>query len=1807
MKELRGQLTRLTEMVEKLTEEKKRRKDRGRRRSRTRSRARRGRARDVRDSSSGASSRAPRTPRRAPRSPSCPPPSRRREQTSPNEDEEDDTQTVDKSWKVEKSWWQAYNEKGSASDLAHVDARSLDPSKMTHEDLEWYVGDEFLGPTYKDKTSWIGAQDPSENLEKGIRVVVRIRGCVNSTAASFHRTLATWRKTTWVRSRGGKGRKPGSWNLVEHMVPISEKMYLEDRFVHMVQFHYPDRAWASLENSKSGPERSHVGMVVTLKQDRTPPNPPKPKRALGNLHRTTRDVKGFFVHTKDEVVDTKHNVSSITSPKGHDASSLAKHPKGHDASSLAKHPKGHDASSLAKQEESSIRDPDIMSDSSSGTISPCKLKEVAMDIEIWEQKGIKKEQVKEETLQSVCFVGVLDSAKTSTMTKRQKKSFVNGLESLQHHDRILNGCFGVVSDGMPTTKNVLVVTSNPRIFDHPCIRVCDVGPEACHLEEEAHVDMNELCEGIDLAVVVVRYESPRSPSHLGRLLSDLESYAITSGMKLMHVDTLETSRWKENRGRVSVMHLGADLAYTTNDPEVGNEFNSWVEDRDIDSLLTWEFTEWLVECGRDLGIRNGMSVAFPAVVAEDEGSGKEQLDILETPEDQAMGRKIEQEISEEKLLDEVDIPGLPASAAERRARWRKLPSRVRIGIRRLHRQFGHVPVSVMVNLLKAARIDPAFIEAAKLHRCPACEDTSDKKKTHKVSMPSEYRFNHTLGIDLLEIVDIKGQKYMAMNMVCVGTTFQLCHVVRVGHGQCSSSTALRALQTRWFSWAGHPEAIVCDRGLHNRGVMSQYMSEHNIQVYHTPLETPEGIARVERHGGIVKAMFRKVAYETQPSTQTEVQTCLDEVCRVKNGTARHGGFSPAQWVLGRSEKGPPSVVDESSWCDLGAIESRHDPTSIFAMRHMARIEAQKAFVHLDTSKRVARALLKNASPIDIKYEVGDVVVFRRDNNVGSGKTSWSPASRVIGFEGKKNVWVLTRGVPVLISAGNLRPARDAEALAAHVLTGKPILPSEIVSGQQSFVDERTEREKQEEREGIETIEVPDEDHGGGSLLAPIPENEIVNVEDEEDERDFLGETLDDIYTPSIGPGEELEGEPVENRARVREAPSAHETRNVRPRLDTVSEPEHERTSASSRAASEIASWPNIQDVRRNSLDDLPVQIARHFQRVREREETGYEEEANFAVEGERKCRRRFVAFMASRVHPDGVTEEVSDDEMEEATEKKVNKLLVYEELDPETRKAVDEARQAEWSKFERFGAAVPVVGKEKDELVQAGHEVIPSKWVDVNKNDHLIGTSQYVPKFKSRMVSCGNFEHSDGLRSDSPTSELESHHVVAAWSASHATPLKSADITSAYFQAQPLDRVLLMRQPRGGLPGVDPTALLLIRVPIYGLCDSGRGFWMRLDGEAKAAGFTASRIYPSFYYCLNDHKKTVAVLTTHVDDLLFSSLPEGEHVVEKLLSRFEIGSAEKGDFRYCGKQFTQNEDGGISINVTDNTRKIRKIKIKEDRKMTEPLKHDDLTQLRSVIGSLSWIARQGRPDVQYLVSRLQVSVKGATVETLKEANRVVTVAQASMNEVCLNFPARWVDWDHVGILTFTDASFCNEKGYKSQQGRIHFLADAREMKKETSVYRVYPLTFNSTTIKRVCRATLQAETYSLQAGLEAGDRIRALICEMKGGITEANRWGEQSRALIPHLCVSDCRSLVDYVNSSVPAKTQDKRLGIELASIRQSVWNEQNERTWNGQGGDKIEWTATATMPADCLTKSMKPTYLLKILKEAWIGLQQTK
>ena len=105
-------------------------------------------------------------------------------------------------------------------------------------------------------------------------------------------------------------------------------------------------------------------------------------------------------------------------------------------------------------------------------------------------------------------------------------------------------------------------------------------------------------------------------------------------------------------------------------------------------------------------------------------------------------------------------------------------------------------------------------------------------------------------------------------------------------------------------------------------------------------------------------------------------------------------------------------------------------------------------------------------------------------------------------------------------------------------------------------------------------------------------------------------------------------------------------------------------------------------------------------------------------------------------------------------------------------------------------------------------------------------------------------------------------------------------------------------------------------------------------------------------------------------------------------------------------------------------------------------------------------------------------------------------------------------------------------------------------------------------------------------------------------------WHDASRRAIPHVMLSDCRSLVANLNTEVPSRVQDKRLQIELDAIRQSIFDGDGRRTAEvyPKGGDRVDWVATATQLADCLTRTMKPTYMLRVLDaSAPIGQEELK
>ena len=156
-----------------------------------------------------------------------------------------------------------------------------------------------------------------------------------------------------------------------------------------------------------------------------------------------------------------------------------------------------------------------------------------------------------------------------------------------------------------------------------------------------------------------------------------------------------------------------------------------------------------------------------------------------------------------------------------------------------------------------------------------------------------------------------------------------------------------------------------------------------------------------------------------------------------------------------------------------------------------------------------------------------------------------------------------------------------------------------------------------------------------------------------------------------------------------------------------------------------------------------------------------------------------------------------------------------------------------------------------------------------------------------------------------------------------------------------------------------------------------------MDHNAKEVGLLSSRIFPAFYFHIENGVVDV-VLTTHVDDFPWACTESGHAIVDRLLTRFDVGRKEEGRLRFCGKQFDFSGHN-ILLDVADNTRKTTYVEIAKHRNPADPVTKGEEKRLRSVVGSLSWIARQARPVILYRVSKLQSSVKGATVSTLKVA------------------------------------------------------------------------------------------------------------------------------------------------------------------------------------------------------------------------------
>ena len=112
--------------------------------------------------------------------------------------------------------------------------------------------------------------------------------------------------------------------------------------------------------------------------------------------------------------------------------------------------------------------------------------------------------------------------------------------------------------------------------------------------------------------------------------------------------------------------------------------------------------------------------------------------------------------------------------------------------------------------------------------------------------------------------------------------------------------------------------------------------------------------------------------------------------------------------------------------------------------------------------------------------------------------------------------------------------------------------------------------------------------------------------------------------------------------------------------------------------------------------------------------------------------------------------------------------------------------------------------------------------------------------------------------------------------------------------------------------------------------------------------------------------------------------------MNSVLQQFLVGKEEHNTYRFCEKEFQQDEDFGIR--VTANTERVLPITYEAKRGLTQKATASEVQQLGSVTKSLAWIARETRPDLPYFIFKIQSTFANACLQDLRECNRSVVYA-----------------------------------------------------------------------------------------------------------------------------------------------------------------------------------------------------------------------
>ena len=466
-------------------------------------------------------------------------------------------------------------------------------------------------------------------------------------------------------------------------------------------------------------------------------------------------------------------------------------------------------------------------------------------------------------------------------------------------------------------------------------------------------------------------------------------------------------------------------------------------------------------------------------------------------------------------------------------------------------------------------------------------------------------------------------------------------------------------------------------------------------------------------------------------------------------------------------------------------------------------------------------------------------------------------------------------------------------------------------------------------------------------------------------------------------------------------------------------------------------------------------------------------------------------------------------------------------------------------------------------------------------------------KAKARAVLLGyqdpKYEH---RATTAPVMTRQTRQMQLQLSAIRGWKVQKGDVSGAFLQGReyPDELYCVPCDEICSAMGLAPGTITRLRRACYGLVDAPLEWYKTVASYLEELGL--ERTYSdACAWVWRPQGVLRGMISGHVDDFLFSGSAEDSEwqaLLEKIKQKFKWGDWDADKFVQCGVHVERTEQG-FTLSQPSYLQGVKEIPIPSARRKD---KHASTTerersQLRALLGALSWHAQQVAPHLSAEVSLLLSEIPESTVKTIIKANLLAYQARSRKDHRMLIH--RFSPEESLTMFGWVDAASQNRRDGGSTQGIFIGLGPSSMLEGEMG--SVTPIAWHSNRIDRSCRSPGAAEAQAAINGEDALYFARYQWSELTLGNVQV-RHPDTTVAKVPGCLVTDSRNVYDKLETEVLViKGAEKRTNIELLSLKEAQQNH----------GVILRWVHSEAQLANALTKhNSKEMELFYRMNHSW-------